>query len=123
MPSTPFYSPADPGSDDPFFHIHTNANRDGFFLAFEMYTTGYGGLWTGELGEMAISCAEPLPGANSTGIRVHFVPEPGGEDLNGDFTATATITITQLDDAGYNILVEELSFSDGSSIVGLHMTG
>ena len=71
---------------------------------------------------MAISCAEPLPGANSTGIFIQFVPEPGGEDLNGYFSATGTITITQLDDTGYDIVVEELSF-DGSSIVGLHLTG
>ena len=123
LPSTPFYSPPAEGSPDPFFHIHTNPSVDGFFLSFEMYTSGYGALWTGELGEVEIHCYEPVPGPNSTGICPHFVPPGGSADLNADFMAMGSITINQLDESGYDIVVNELIFTDGSYIVGLHMQG
>ena len=123
LSSTPFYSPPAEGSSDPFFHIHTNPSVDGFFLSFEMYTTGYGALWTGEPGDVEILCYEPVPGPNSTGICPHFVPPDGAADLNADFMATGSITINQLDENGYDIVVNELVFTDGSYIVGLHMTG
>ncbi len=119
--SEPFYAVPAATSVDPFYFIHT-MEADGFYLAFEMYTTGYGQEWAGELGEVAISCLDPV---NSTGICPHFDPDGPGPlgDLNADFAATGSITITQLDPTGYDVTVDELTFSDGTQIVGLRMLG
>ena len=121
----PFWNPNAGSAADPFFHIHTEPAQDGFFFALEMYTTGYGALWTGELGEVEIICDEASPAPNSTGICPHFDPDGPGPlgDLNADFAATGSITIDQLDDDGYNITVNEVLFSDGSSIAGFQLTG
>ena len=104
---------------DEFFHIHTDPELDGFFLSFELYTT-YGPTWTGEMGTFEINCS-----AASTGICVHFDPDGAGPlgDLNADFGAGGMMTINQLDESGYDIVVDELIFSDGTTITGLHMVG
>ena len=83
----------------PIFQIHTNPATDGFFLSFEMYTTGYGQQWTGELGTFPISCADA---ANSTGICPYFDPDgPGPDPVKGDdFAATGSVTVVQLDAEG-----------------------
>ncbi len=121
LAATPFYAPAVGGSD-PFFHIHTNPDTDGFFLSFEMYTTGYGQQWTGETGTFEISCADPV---TSTGICPYFDPDgPGPEPVKGDdFAATGLLTIVRLDDTGYEIIVHELAFSDGTTFAAFEMTG
>jgi len=113
LPSTPFFSPA-AGGADPFFLIHTNPAEDGFFLSFEMYTTGYGAQWTGETGTFDISCADAV---NSTGICPYFDPDgPGPEGaLGDDFATLGSMTIVQLDAEGYEIIVHELIFSDGTT--------
>ncbi len=121
----PFWAPAAAGSADPFFHIHTDPGRDGFFFSLEMYTTGYGALWTGELGDVAIICNEGSPGPNSTGICPHFDPDGVGPigDLAADFAAKGSITINKLDATGYDIVVNGISFSNGATITSFQLTG
>ncbi len=125
LPTTPFYDPSAGSDADPFFHIHTDGAGDGFFFAFEMFTTGYGALWTGETGAFPLGCAEPAPAPNSTGICLHFDPDgPGAAtDLNADFAATGSITIDRLDADGYDIAVGQLTFSDGTTIAPFTMAG
>lgn len=120
LPSTPAFIQPLAGAD-PFFHIHTDGNADGFFLAFEMYTV-YGQEWTGQLGTFEISC--DVPDA-STGICPKFDPDgPGPAPVLGDdFDVSGTITINQLDADGYDIDVTGLTFSDGTSFAPFTMTG
>ena len=123
--SNPFWSSSAGSAADPFFFIHTFPDVDGFYFSLEMYTTGYGALWQGELGDVDIICNEAAPAPNSTGICPHFDPDGPGPlgDLNADFTATGSITITKLDDDGYEIVVNEVVFSDGSRIDAFQLTG
>lgn len=123
--SPPFFAGPSAGSADPFYHIHSNGAVDGFFFSLELYTTGYGALWTGELGTFPLGCSEAAPAPNSTGICVHFDPDgPGGvSDLNADFAAAGSITINQLDADGYSIDVGQITFSDGSVVAPFSMTG
>ena len=102
-------------SDDPFWFIHTE-EPDGFF-SLEMFTTAYGSLWTGELGTHDIDCS---PGG--TGICVHLVRPGTDADLREDGAVTGTVAINQLDDTGYDIVVDA-TFSDGTTITGLQVTG
>jgi hypothetical protein len=107
--------------DDPFWHLHNQAGPDGFFLALEMYTTGYGSAWEGETGDFELSCT-----ATGTGICIHFDPDGEGptSDLNGDFEATGQITIRRLDDEGYDLVLTEVVFTGGTMIPGpLELTG
>lgn len=113
LPSTPFFAPA--GDDfDPHFLIHTNPKTDGFFFSFELYTTGYGAEWTGELGTFDISCDNLT---SSTGICPYFDSDGEGPIgvLGGDFATTGSMTVVQLDDAGYEIVVHEIVFTDGTT--------
>jgi len=121
LPSDPLFGPADAGSDDPFFLIHTNPETDGFFFSIELYTTGYGTAWTGELGDVEVSCSDP----STTGICPYYDEDgPGPIDVLGsDFATTGSITINQLDDSGYDIVVNEIVFSDGTTIGSFRMTG
>lgn len=123
--SGPFWDPSAGTADSPFFFIHTQPDVDGFYFGLEMYTTGYGALWQGELGDVAIICNEAAPGPNSTGICPHFDPDGPGPlgNLNADFGATGSITINQLDDGGYDIVINEVVFSDGSTIASFTLTG
>ena len=121
---SPFWAPASPSAADPFFHIHTFAANDGFFFSLEMYTTGYGALWTGELGDVDVSCMEAVPGANSTGICPYFDPDgPEGVAVKSAFVATGSITINQLDENGYDIVINEIVYPDGTTIAGFQLTG
>lgn len=115
-----FFAPPVAGSGDPFFHIHSDGATDGFFFSLELYTTGYGPLWTGQLGTFPLGCA-----ADSTGICVHFDPDGPGPtgDLNANFAATGSITINQLDASGYSIDVGQITFSDGSVIKPFSLAG
>lgn len=115
--AAPFY--AEVGGGDPYFHIHNIPATDGFFFSLEMYTV-YGSTWSGELGTFDIGCAPA-----STGICAHFDPDGPGPltDLGVDFLATGSVTIEQLDAEGYDIVVDELVFSDGTTITGLHLVG
>jgi hypothetical protein len=76
--------------------------------------TGYGAEWTGELGTFDISCDSP---DTSTGIWRYFDPDGPGpiEVVGSDFTATGSIAIVQLDDTGYEFVVHELVFADGTT--------
>lgn len=123
--SDPFWDPDAGSTEDPFFFIHTRPDQDGFYFALEMYTTGYGALWQGELGDVDIICNEAAPALNSTGICPHFDPDGPGPlgDLNTDFAATGSITINQLDENGYDIVVNEIMFSDGSRITSFRLVG
>jgi len=115
-----FFAPPVAGSGDPFFHIHSDGATDGFFFSLELYTTGYGPLWTGQLGTFPIGCA-----ADSTGICAHFDPDGPGPtgDLGADFGATGSITINQLDASGYSIDVGQITFSNGSVIEPFTLAG
>lgn len=115
--ATPFY--AQVGGGDPYFHIHNIPATDGFFFSLEMYTV-YGTAWTGELGTFDIGCTPA-----STGICAHFDADGPGplSDLGADFLATGSVTINQLDAEGYDVVVDELVFSDGTTITGLHLVG
>lgn len=121
LTATPFYATPDGGSD-PFFHIHTTPDVDGFFLSFELYTTGYGQEWTGETGTFDISCDNPT---SSTGICPYFDPDgPGPEPVKGsDFQTTGSLTINQLDEDGYEIVVHTLTFTDGTTFAEFTITG
>lgn len=121
LASEPFYASAGDGAD-PLFHVHTLPETEGFFLSFEMYTTGYGAKWTGETGLVEISCDSP---ATSTGICVYFDPDgPGPEPVKGeDFQTTGSLTISQLDASGYAFEVHELIFSDGTTFQPFTVTG
>ncbi len=101
--------------DDPFWHVHTNPEADGFFLSLEMFTTGYGSGWEGETGTHAVDCSEA-----GTGICLHFNPDGPLQDgdLGGDFAVTGNIRIDQLDDRGYALVLTDIAFSDGSTIPG-----
>jgi hypothetical protein len=76
--------------------------------------TGYGAEWTEELGTVDISCDSP---DTSIGICPYLDPDgPGSIEVVGsDFTATGSITIVQLDDTGYEFVVHELVFADGTT--------
>lgn len=121
----PFWSPAVKSDPDPFYFIHTFPDADGFYFSIEMYTTGYGALWQGQLGDVEIICDEAPPAPNSTGICPHLDPDGPGPigDLNADFAAIGSITIDQLDETGYDITVNEIIFSDGSTIESFSLTG
>ncbi|MEQ1873879.1 MAG: hypothetical protein ABL953_09140 [Ilumatobacteraceae bacterium] len=115
--STPFYG--ETGGADPYFNIHTVPAGDGFLFSLELYTV-YGTAWSGELGTFDIGCAPA-----STGICVHFDPDGPGPlgNLGADFLATGSLTINQLDDFGYDIVVHEVVFTDGTTITEFHMVG
>lgn len=102
--------------EDPFWYVH-NQPDEGFFLSLEMYTTGFGSAWSGETGTFELSCID-----GGTGICIHFDPDGDGEafaDLNLDFAATGTIEITTLDEEeGYDLVLEGVTFSDGTTIPG-----
>ena len=120
----PFYAAANDASADPYFSIHSDGAADGFFFSLELYTTGYGALWTGELGEVAVGCMEGVPGPNSTGVCPWFDPDgPGPIEAFSAFTATGSITINQLDDGGYSITVNEIVFAEGATVSGFEMSG
>jgi hypothetical protein len=88
-----------------------------------MYTTGYGGLWTGELGDVAVGCMEGPPAPNSTGICPRFDPDgPGPIEPFSAFTATGSITINQLDETGYDILINKIVFAEGATVTNFQMT-
>ena len=108
------YLPNTGTPDDPFFHIHSNTDPDGFFLGIELYTI-YGTGWTGETGTFDIDCG-------GTGICVHLSIGDGPE-IGADFLATGQVTINQLDDAGYNVDVTGLMFSDGTVVADLTLMG
>ena len=122
--TSPFWDP-DAGTDEsPFFFVHTKPAQDGFYFALEMYTTGYGALWTGELGEVQVLCMEGAPGPNSTGICPWFDPDgPGPMDPFSAFGATGTITIDQLDSDGYDITVNEIVYAEGAMVSTFRLTG
>ena len=122
--ASPFWAPANESAADPFFHIHTEPDQDGFFFSLEMYTTGYGALWTGELGEVEVLCMEGVPGPSSTGICPYFDPDgPGPIEVNSAFVATGSITINQLDENGYDIVVNEIVYPNGTTITSFQLTG
>jgi len=108
------YIPGAGPADDPFFHIHSNTNPDGFFLGIELYTV-YGPGWTGETGTFDVDCG-------GTGICVHL-SIGDGPDLGADFLASGQVTINQLDDTGYNVDVSGLRFSDGTVVADLTLVG
>ena len=111
----PFFAAPASGSSDPYWHFHTTPAQDGFFLAVEAYTTGYGVASTGELGTYPIECTTA-----GTGICVHFDqdgPGPAG-DVGADFLATGSITFDLLEPGSYDITLENLAFTDGTTIPG-----
>ena len=108
------------GGDDPFFHIHTSNETDGFSLSFELYTV-WGQAWAGETGMYDIACQDPL---RDTGICVHFDPDGPGPagDLGADLGARGTVVIRQLDSGGYAIDVIGLAFTDGTTFEDFTMS-
>lgn len=110
-----FFAPPEAGSDDPFFHVHTDPAVDGFFFSVEAYTTGYGTMWTGQLGPITVGCTP-----QGSGICLHFDPDGPGPlpDLNADFQARGYADIIQADADGFVAVFTEIRFSDGSTIPG-----
>lgn len=120
----PTYKPAIESAASPFFHIHNNPNNDGFFFGLEMYTTGYGALWTGETGTIQVLCMEAPPAPNSTGICPWFDPDgPGPIEPFSAFGATGTITINRLDADGYDVVVNEVVYAEGGVVTEFHLVG
>ena len=115
LSSPAFFSFMD--GESPFWFIHTEEPEGEGFFSLEMYTTGYGPTWTGELGTFDIDCSE-----GGTGICVHLVKPGTDTDLGADFAVTGTVTINQLDEAGYDLVVDA-TFSDGTTISGLEISG
>ena len=109
-----YYAPPVAGSSDPFYHIHTTPDIDGFFLSIEAYTV-YGTDWTGELGTFDIDCS-----ASGTGICVHFDPDGPGPmpDLGADFAVTGQVTFTVLEQDAFDVTLTDVLFSDGTIIPG-----
>lgn len=101
--------------EDPFWLINNDAESAGFALSLELYTTGFGEEWTGETGVFELSCSE-----SGTGICLHFDPDAEGSapDLNADFEATGVVEIEQLDDDGYDLVLRDVEFSDGTRLAG-----
>lgn len=110
-----FFAPPVAGSTDPFFHVHNDPGRDGFFLSVEAYTTGYGTAWTGELGMFQIDCSPA-----GSGICVHFDPDGAGPigDLGADFLVTGDIEVLQADGDGFEVVLSTVTFTDGTTIPG-----
>jgi len=115
------YLPNTGPADDPFFQIHTDNALDGFYLSFEFFLV-WGEAWTGETGTFEISCSDPT---TDTGICVHFDPDGDGPlgNVGADFAAAGSVTINQLDDAGYSIMVTGLTFSDGTVVEDFELLG
>ncbi len=101
--------------EDPFWLINNQPEVDGFLLGVELYTTGFGERWEGELGTYRIWCDR-----RGTGICLHFDPDGEGPvpDLGADFGATGTVSIRKLDRDGYDLVLEDVLFTDGSRIPG-----
>ncbi len=120
LASRPYFAPPS-GIADPFYHLHTNPELDGFFLSFELYTE-WGEAWTGQTGTFDISCSEPV---NSSGICPYFDADgPGpGPVIGDDFATRGSLTIRRLDPGGYDITVHELIFGDGTSLAEFTMVG
>lgn len=107
-----------PSATDPLFFVHNDPARDGFFLGLEAYTV-YGAGWTGQLGTFAIDC-------EANGICLHFDPDGDGPgiDLGFDFAATGTIEFVRADIDGFEAILTDVAFSDGTTIPGpLVITG
>lgn len=120
----PGYAFVEDNPANPFWLIHTDAERDGFAFSLELYTTGYGEQWTGETGTFAIACTESPPGEDSTGICPHLDPDgPGPQpDIIG-FAADGQVTIDRLDERGYDITIDELTMAFGVSIRPFRLRG
>lgn len=113
------YLPDTPAqSGGTFFHIHSDNAVHDFYLNFELYRD-WGAGWSGELGTFEIGCNDPN---TDTGICVHYVTADG-TNVGEDFSAAGTVTITQLDGDGYEILVSGLTFSDGTTFADFTMAG
>jgi hypothetical protein len=120
----PGYTFVDDDADNPFWLIHTDAERDGFAFSLELYTTGYGEQWEGETGTFAIACTEPPPGEDSTGICPHLDPDgPGPQPDIVGFAADGQVTIDRLDEQGYDITIDELTMAFGVSIRPFRLRG
>lgn len=107
-----------PNATDPLFFVHNEPNADGFYLGLEAYTL-FGAGWTGQLGTFDIDC-------EFNGICLHFDPDgPGpGIDAGFDFRATGTIEFVQADLDGFEAILSDVSFTDGTTIPGpLVITG
>lgn len=115
------FSAPTPNATDPLFFVHNDPDTDGFFLGLEAYTTGYGSAWTGELGVFDIDCSP-----TGSGICLHFDPDGPGPagDLGADFLATGTIEIIRADLDGFEAILTDVAFTDGTAIPGpLAVTG
>jgi hypothetical protein len=113
-----FFAAPVPNADDPLFHVHNNPATDGFFLGVEAYTV-YGPGWTGQLGTFDIDCAE-------NGFCLHFDADGSGpeSDLGADFMVTGTIEILRADIDGFEAILTDVAFTDGTTIPGpLRVTG
>ena len=106
--------------------IDPASNPDGPYLGVFLRQNTDGEGWNGELGEQAVDCS---PGAG--GICVIFAP-PGerhpfrefAEDgaIDADFDVTGTVDILELDQDGYDIIVD-VEFSDGTRLEDLQLAG
>jgi hypothetical protein len=107
-----------PNATDPLFFVHNEPNTDGFYLGLEAYTV-FGAGWTGQLGTFAIDC-------ENNGICLHFDPDGPGPaiDAGFDFLASGTIEFVQADLDGFEAILTDVAFTDGTTIPGpLVITG
>lgn len=114
LSATPFFAAPVASASDPFFLIHSDPATDGFFLSIEAYTV-YGTAWTGQTGQFEVGCAP-----SASGICMYLdVDGPGAIPVAGsNFDATGSVTIVQLDESGYEVILENIVFSEGYSIPG-----
>ena len=114
-----FFIPPSASFTGPFFLVHNNPDTDGFYLSLEAYTTGYGTAWEGEPGMSEIDCSPA-----GTGICLNFDPDGPIDDLGADFLVTGDIEIIQADADGFEAILTDVAFTDGTTIPGpLTMTG
>ena len=124
LAAKPGYRYIDTDPDNPFWLIHTDRDRDGFYFSLEMYTTGYGEKWTGETGRVAIACSEAPPGPESTGVCPHLDPDGRGPEADVvGFGGTGSINIRRLDDGGFDITIKKLSLPFGVTVTPFRLRG
>jgi hypothetical protein len=107
-----------PNATDPLFFVHNEPIADGFYFGLEAYTV-FGAGWTGQLGTFDIDC-------EFNGICLHFDPDGPGPQIDAgfDFLATGTIEFVRADLDGFEAVLTDVAFTDGTTIPGpLIITG
>ncbi len=95
---TPAYS-IEGTADAPIYTIFNNPAADRMEFTLVLSTTDADGPWPGGLGTFPLTCTP-----DRKGICLTFAP-PGAVDQNPGFAGTGTVTINQLDEDGYDVVI------------------